>query len=81
MVNSEPPLPRKELSPRGGKGVATTGASNRIYVGNLSWRVDDLALEALFAPAFFDSLKFTYILIVPVVFQQYAPFVLFNVGD
>lgn len=25
------------------------GASNRVYVGNLSWGVDDLALETLFS--------------------------------
>ncbi|GMJ02995.1 hypothetical protein like AT2G37220 [Hibiscus trionum] len=52
-VNSGPPPPRREeFSPRGargGGGGATMGSSNRVYVGNLSWGVDDLALETLFS--------------------------------
>ncbi|GMI79996.1 hypothetical protein like AT2G37220 [Hibiscus trionum] len=49
-VNSGPPPPRREeFSPRGARGAATVGASNRVYVGNLSWGVDDLALENLFS--------------------------------
>ncbi|XWS59670.1 hypothetical protein CRYUN_Cryun08bG0141700 [Craigia yunnanensis] len=49
-VNSGPPPPRREeFSPRGARGVSTMDASNRVYVGNLSWGVDDLALETLFS--------------------------------
>ncbi|XWS66880.1 hypothetical protein CRYUN_Cryun05aG0238800 [Craigia yunnanensis] len=49
-VNSGPPPPRREeFSPRGARGSATMGASTRVYVGNLSWDVDDLALETLFS--------------------------------
>ncbi|XVF76391.1 hypothetical protein PTKIN_Ptkin13bG0262800 [Pterospermum kingtungense] len=49
-VNSGPPPPRSgEFSPRGARGAATFDASNRVYVGNLSWGVDDLALETLFS--------------------------------
>ena len=49
-VNSGPPPPRREeFSPRGARGAATMGASNRVYVGNLSWGVDDSALETLFS--------------------------------
>ncbi|XP_022743586.1 29 kDa ribonucleoprotein A, chloroplastic-like [Durio zibethinus] len=63
-VNSGPPPPRRgefsprgardaatmrASSPRGARVAATMGASNRVYVGNLSWGVDDLALETLFA--------------------------------
>ncbi|PPD93452.1 hypothetical protein GOBAR_DD09611 [Gossypium barbadense] len=48
-VNSGPPPPRREeFSPRA-RGGSTMGASNRVYVGNLSWGVDDLALETLFS--------------------------------
>ncbi|XWS60636.1 hypothetical protein CRYUN_Cryun07bG0052400 [Craigia yunnanensis] len=31
------------------RGSTTIGASTRVYVGNLSWDVDDLALETLFS--------------------------------
>ncbi|EOY07849.1 RNA-binding family protein isoform 2 [Theobroma cacao] len=49
-VNSGPPPPRREeFSPRGSRGAPALGASNRVYVGNLSWGVDDLALETLFS--------------------------------
>ncbi|KAK8636326.1 hypothetical protein V6N13_124073 [Hibiscus sabdariffa] len=48
-VNSGPPPPRREeFSPRGAATMGL-GASNRVYVGNLSWGVDDLALETLFS--------------------------------
>ncbi|KAJ4978087.1 hypothetical protein NE237_008867 [Protea cynaroides] len=47
-VNAGPPPP-KEGSPRGGpRGGGSFNSSNRVYVGNLSWGVDDLALESLF---------------------------------
>ncbi|XP_039047627.1 29 kDa ribonucleoprotein A, chloroplastic-like, partial [Hibiscus syriacus] len=49
-VNSGPPPPRREeFSPRGARGAATMDTLNRVYVGNLSWGVDDLALETLFS--------------------------------
>ncbi|OMO73595.1 hypothetical protein COLO4_26998 [Corchorus olitorius] len=55
-VNAGPPPPRRseEFSPRGrrgggGGGAPAMGSSNRVYVGNLSWGVDDLALETLFS--------------------------------
>ncbi|TYH02943.1 hypothetical protein ES288_A09G180800v1 [Gossypium darwinii] len=57
-VNSGPPPPRREeFSPRGARGGPSMGArggppmgaSNRVYVGNLSWGVDDTALETLFS--------------------------------
>ncbi|KAI3917079.1 hypothetical protein MKX01_003528 [Papaver californicum] len=48
-VNSGPPPPKDDYSSRppriGGGGL---DSSNRCYVGNLSWGVDDLALETLF---------------------------------
>ncbi|KAJ4704903.1 RNA-binding protein CP29B, chloroplastic-like [Melia azedarach] len=54
-VNSGPPPPRREefssRGPRGGggSGGANFDGGNRVYVGNLSWGVDDLALETLFS--------------------------------
>ena len=42
-VNSGPPPPRELSSPRGPRGEA-----NRVYVGNLSWGVDNSALANLF---------------------------------
>uniref|UniRef100_M4CG04 RRM domain-containing protein n=1 Tax=Brassica campestris TaxID=3711 RepID=M4CG04_BRACM len=50
-VNAGPPPPKREESfsrgPRsGGSG---SGSSDRVYVGNLSWGVDDMALESLFS--------------------------------
>ncbi|KAJ7972394.1 RNA-binding protein CP29B, chloroplastic-like [Quillaja saponaria] len=48
-VNYGPPPSRREdssfRSPRGG---ASSESGNRVYVGNLSWGVDNLALENLF---------------------------------
>ncbi|MBA0615793.1 hypothetical protein Godav_015903 [Gossypium davidsonii] len=60
-----PPPRREEFSPRGARGGPSMGArggppmgarggppmgaSNRVYVGNLSWGVDDIALETLFS--------------------------------
>ncbi|KAK9920918.1 hypothetical protein M0R45_029455 [Rubus argutus] len=49
-VNYGPPPPRSEDkfrgSPRGGGGYGDS--SNRLYVGNLAWGVDNLTLENLF---------------------------------
>ncbi|KAJ7976950.1 RNA-binding protein CP29B, chloroplastic-like [Quillaja saponaria] len=49
-VNYGPPPARREdssfRSPRGGGGGG--GSGNRVHVGNLSWGVDNLALENLF---------------------------------
>ncbi|KAF8110596.1 hypothetical protein N665_0081s0029 [Sinapis alba] len=57
-VNAGPPPPKREDSfsrgPRssgyggGGGGGGSAGSGNRVYVGNLSWGVDDMALESLF---------------------------------
>lgn len=61
-VNAGPPPPKREDSfsrgPRssfgssgsgyGGGGGSGAGSGNRVYVGNLSWGVDDMALENLF---------------------------------
>ncbi|XP_050381274.1 29 kDa ribonucleoprotein A, chloroplastic [Argentina anserina] len=54
-VNYGPPPPRTEDSFRGARGGAPRGgggyggdSSNRLYVGNLAWGVDNLALENLF---------------------------------
>lgn len=50
-VNSGPPPQRDEFPSKGFR--ASTGnfeaAANRVYVGNLSWGVDNLALETLFS--------------------------------
>ncbi|KAE8731578.1 31 kDa ribonucleoprotein [Hibiscus syriacus] len=40
---------REDYSPRGARGGPPMGASNRVYVGNLSWGVDDTTLENLFS--------------------------------
>ncbi|XP_065856640.1 29 kDa ribonucleoprotein A, chloroplastic [Euphorbia lathyris] len=49
-VNSGPPPPRESSFPRGGGGGGGSfDSSNRLYVGNLSWGVDNLALENLFS--------------------------------
>ncbi|ERN08390.1 hypothetical protein AMTRI_Chr07g23790 [Amborella trichopoda] len=53
-VNSGPPPARDEMSPRGSRGFDSPrprsfDSPNRVYVGNLSWGVDDLALENLFS--------------------------------
>ncbi|KAK8477630.1 hypothetical protein V6N13_059900 [Hibiscus sabdariffa] len=40
---------REDYTPRGARGGPPMGASNRVYVGNLSWGVDDMALENLFS--------------------------------
>ncbi|GLT25688.1 hypothetical protein SLA2020_008000 [Shorea laevis] len=54
-VNSGPP-PQRENSSfrgatsfRGARGGTTYEESNRVYVGNLAWGVDDLALQTLFS--------------------------------
>ncbi|KAG6745106.1 hypothetical protein NC652_036659 [Populus alba x Populus x berolinensis] len=47
-VNFGPP-PQKESSfSRGPRGGESFDSGNRVYVGNLSWNVDNLALETLF---------------------------------
>ncbi|KAK9153957.1 hypothetical protein Sjap_001437 [Stephania japonica] len=50
-VNYGPPPPKEESSFRGsrGGGGASFDSGNRVYVGNLAWGVDDLALETLFS--------------------------------
>ena len=62
-VNSGPPPPRDEFAsrgPRGGSGFDSSNkggprgggsfdSSNKVYVGNLSWGVDDSTLENLFS--------------------------------
>ncbi|CAK9185183.1 unnamed protein product [Ilex paraguariensis] len=54
-VNSGPPPKREESSFsgessfRGARGGTSFDSSNRLYVGNLDWGVDNLALETLFS--------------------------------
>jgi nucleolin len=51
-VNYGPPPPREESSFRGSRGGGGGGSfdnTNRLYVGNLSWGVDDSTLENLFS--------------------------------
>ncbi len=49
-VNSGPPPAKSEsANPRRPRGGANFDSANRLYVGNLSWGVDDLALETLFS--------------------------------
>ncbi|XP_010253722.1 PREDICTED: 29 kDa ribonucleoprotein A, chloroplastic-like [Nelumbo nucifera] len=48
-VNSGPPPRKEEFSSRGSRGGTSFEAPHRVYVGNLSWGVDDLALESLFS--------------------------------
>ncbi|MCD7470855.1 hypothetical protein HAX54_011039 [Datura stramonium] len=54
-VNSGPPPAKRENSFRdnssfgGGRGGGSMDSSNRVYVGNLAWGVDQLALETLFS--------------------------------
>lgn len=48
-VNYGAPPPRGDV-PRGGRGgSAGFDSNNRVYVGNLSWGVDNDALETLFS--------------------------------
>ncbi|KAJ8751639.1 hypothetical protein K2173_025795 [Erythroxylum novogranatense] len=47
-VNSGPPPQRESSFSRGPRTGGTSNAENRIYVGNLSWGVDNSALESLF---------------------------------
>ncbi|CAA0829735.1 RNA-binding protein CP29B- chloroplastic [Striga hermonthica] len=52
-VNSGPPPSKSESSSfrgaQSGYGSGSIDSSNRVYVGNLSWGVDNLALETLFS--------------------------------
>ncbi|KAJ6806161.1 29 kDa ribonucleoprotein A, chloroplastic-like [Iris pallida] len=52
-VNSGPPPPRQEERPsrgfQSGGGGGRSDAANRVYVGNLSWGVDNSTLENLFS--------------------------------
>ena len=49
-MSSGPPPPRDEnFSPRGPRGGSSIDNTNRLYVGNLAWGVDNLTLETLFS--------------------------------
>ncbi|KAH6762348.1 RNA-binding family protein [Perilla frutescens var. hirtella] len=53
-VNSGPAPPKRDTSsfregPRGGRERSSFGNTNRVYVGNLSWGVDNDDLESLFS--------------------------------
>ncbi|KAL0316236.1 UNVERIFIED_CONTAM: ribonucleoprotein A, chloroplastic [Sesamum radiatum] len=49
-VNSGPPPKRENSSFRGApRGGTNSDNTNRVYVGNLAWGVDNLALETLFS--------------------------------
>ncbi|XP_042475205.1 29 kDa ribonucleoprotein A, chloroplastic-like [Macadamia integrifolia] len=47
-VNAGPPPPKEGGSSRGPRVGGGFDSQNRVYVGNLAWGVDDLALESLF---------------------------------
>ncbi|MCL7046815.1 hypothetical protein MKW94_026150 [Papaver nudicaule] len=48
-VNYGPPPPKEDFQSRGPRGGGGgSDSSKRLYVGNLSWNVDDQALETLF---------------------------------
>ncbi|CAD5171172.1 29 kDa ribonucleoprotein A, chloroplastic-like isoform X1 [Musa acuminata AAA Group] len=48
-VNSGPPPRKDEFPSRGFRAGGNLDMANRVYVGNLSWGIDDLALETLFS--------------------------------
>ncbi|GJN33196.1 hypothetical protein PR202_gb21767 [Eleusine coracana subsp. coracana] len=51
-VNCGPPPPRDDSAPRaprGGGGSSSFDSGNKVYVGNLSWGVDNSTLENLFS--------------------------------
>ncbi|RRT53199.1 hypothetical protein B296_00006268, partial [Ensete ventricosum] len=48
-VNSGPPPRRDDFPSKGFRTVSNLDAGNKVYVGNLSWGVDNLALETLFS--------------------------------
>ncbi|KAJ0988279.1 hypothetical protein J5N97_006635 [Dioscorea zingiberensis] len=48
-VSSGPPPPKDDFPPRGSRSGSGFSSSNKVYVGNLSWGVDKLALETLFS--------------------------------
>lgn len=48
-VNSGPPPQREASFSRGPRGGDTFDSANRLYVGNLSWSVDSMALESFFS--------------------------------
>lgn len=52
-VNSGPPPPKDSFAPRGGfrneNPSGNFNFSNRVFVGNLYWRVDDLSKEFFFS--------------------------------
>ncbi|XP_057805419.1 29 kDa ribonucleoprotein A, chloroplastic-like isoform X2 [Salvia miltiorrhiza] len=49
-VSSGPPPPKDEnFSSRGPRGGSSIDNTNRLYVGNLAWGVDNLTLETLFS--------------------------------
>jgi nucleolin len=51
-VNCGPPPPRDDSAPRAPRGVgggSSFDSGNKVYVGNLSWGVDNTTLENLFS--------------------------------
>ncbi|KZV24045.1 29 kDa ribonucleoprotein A, chloroplastic [Dorcoceras hygrometricum] len=51
-VNSGPEPSKREISPVRGRSRpvgSSSNSTNRVYVGNLAWGVDNLALETLFS--------------------------------
>ncbi|KAF0906886.1 hypothetical protein E2562_013277 [Oryza meyeriana var. granulata] len=49
-VNSGPPPPRDDFAPRAPRGGGNNfDSSNKVYVGNLAWGVDNSTLENLFS--------------------------------
>lgn len=49
VSSGPPPAKRENLSFRGPRGATSIDNTNRLYVGNLAWGVDNLTLETLFS--------------------------------
>ncbi|CAK9259628.1 unnamed protein product, partial [Sphagnum jensenii] len=43
------PLPQREFGSNGGGGSGSYDSENRLFVGNLSWGVDDASLQTMFS--------------------------------
>jgi nucleolin len=43
------PLPQREFGSNGGDGSGSYDSENKLFVGNLSWGVDDASLQTMFS--------------------------------